>query len=329
MKRFFPKGCHNRGNHRGIREERSQALSELAILGALILLGFGAVLSYTQTMNTQQSLQMRAFRRALHKSRQMNKVVSYTIVKDAPTINVGDLFGRPDTSRAGGSATVSAIRRDPLFADPDDRDERSRREYYEINDQVYEIAPIKVRIEYEDDDYETWVPAPIRDVQYLTRKQRSGSLNKSENTSAVSTTRSGSVTAANTTILIMEDRAIFEQDYLDGLLDNVTQDPWERRFEMERSSLNLARYLELGLTLVLIAIIDQPGCSAFGLDITLEAALLASASLILSEVLGNFLNKSEGAGDAVNVDVIEGYRVSDSLTGTASFSSGSTFTVSP
>jgi len=45
--------------------KRGQALLELAILGSIILLIFGILLSYMQRQNDQQYLQMESFRRAL------------------------------------------------------------------------------------------------------------------------------------------------------------------------------------------------------------------------------------------------------------------------
>lgn len=330
QRRFFRKGS---------RPEKSQAVAELAILGALILLGFGAILAYGQMMNSQQSLQMKAFRKALDIANSRNKdkkqgyVVSYTIVKDSPTIDIKDLFGRPDTSRQVASSTVFAVRKDPLFPDLEDEDDRDSVEYYEINGQRQKVKPIKIRLKYDDgNDYETWIAAPIRDVEYSTQKARQGQLNKTENGSSISTTRSGSVTAQDTTTPILESQEAFRINYLADANDEVEQEPWEKRAKMEKLSYTLANWVAFTATVWIASFLcESPGGSCGSVCAScrpVKTTLYGAATAIVSALFSYFLGNEVASGTVEDIKIIKGYRASDSLTGTGSFSIPSeTFTI--
>ena len=315
--------------------KKSQAISELAIFGALILVAFAAVLTYIQSMNAQQSLQMKAFRRALAQSRAQDRVVSYTIVKDSPVFDIRDMFGRPDTSRQVASATVCAIVDEPLFPDPDDADDRDSAEIYEVNNQIHTIGPVKISVQYDDgNDYETWISAPIRDVEYRTLKTRTGSLSKSEGLTSISTARSGSVTAQDTTNLILESQGTFRKNYLEDAQDAVEQEPWEKRLKMERLSYDLASFLQYGLAQVLaeIGLIEFPSLCFYGeicfptcyyncIGVSLIGGLLKGAAEgLLSSLFQYAITEDVPSGRAVNVGITDGYRASDSLSRTGSFS---------
>jgi len=303
------------------RNEKSQAVSELAILGALVLLGLGVIISYGQSMNSQQSLQMKAFRRALAESRNRKQVVSYTIVRDSPGIDVKDFVGRPDTSRQVASNTLCAMKEDLGF-DPEDKTKRGSCEIYEINGQKYEIEPIKVKVYYEDGDYTAWVSAPISDVEYNTQKQRTGSLNKSENKSSISTTLSGSVTAQDITYLVLQDEETFKQQYLKDLRDGMEDDQWEKVREIDISSFSyeMAEFLA---SLIAIGVIEYfglaelAGCGPLSI---VENAILSAATIGINLLLSELLDKEPGEGEPVSVEILEGYRQRDSLSGTISFS---------
>ncbi|MCM8801116.1 MAG: hypothetical protein NC912_03775 [Candidatus Omnitrophica bacterium] len=341
----LPKGVDGKGCF--LKEDKSQnaqAISELAIIGSLILLGFATLLSYAQSMNSQQSLQMKAFRRALARSRSENKVVSYTIVKDSPVIDIKDLFGRPDTNRQVASNTICAIRKDPYFANPESKDDRESAEYYEINGNRYLIEPIKIRVRFDEDKYETWIPAPIRDVEYLTQKIRQGQLSKTESRSSISTTRSGSVTATDNTILVLEDKGIFEANYLRDLRDKVEEQPWEKKLGIETRTRNFAGLIEFLISGVASALIgkyeedlvsflgdvfgkEDLGCCG-GPSITVKAALYGGSQLILSVLLNGLFNKSTAEGRARAVDVVAGYRSRDTISGRMGFTTGGSLSAS-
>ncbi len=322
-----PKSGLSRLPLRQSSSEKSQAISELAIFGALILVAFAAVLTYIQSMNAQQSYQMKAFRRALAESRSQNKVISYTIVKDSPVFDIRDLFGRPDTSRQVASGTVFALRKDPLFPDLEDEDDRDSAEYYEINGQSQEVRPIKIKLTYDDgNDYETWIAAPIRDVEYSTQKTRQGQIAKTENRSSISTTRSGSATAQqDTTTLILQDQEAFRADYLADANDVVEQEPWEKRIKIENLSYTLANWIAfIGVIFITGLLCDQPisDCAPCQSCYTIKSVILGAISAILSALFSYFLGNDVPSGTVEDVEIVDGYPASGTytFTETGSFS---------
>lgn len=293
---------------------KSQAVSELAIFGALIIAAFAAVLSYLQSMNSQQALQMKAFRMAFKLSRQLDKEVAYTIIRDTPVVDLGDLFGRPDISRMTASSDVVAMIKDPPPKNIRDRDIA---EYYEINGQVYEVNPIKVRITYEEGDRDLWVSAPISDVEYAATKQRRGSLTKNENASSITTTPSGSVTTQTTADLILKEQASFLRDCLGDIQDNVQTETWVKEIKSEHFLYNLKSWIELTLVGLLEYFVDFPSCNISKTAST--GIILAGVSAIAKELFSYFLDAGDAYGDAVGVRVTEGYRDRDTISGSKTF----------
>lgn len=311
-----------------IKNQQSQATAELAVIGALILVAFGVVMSYVQSANIQQSLQMRAFRKALAKSHEDRKEISYTIVKDAPVIDVQDWFGRPNTSRAIVSSRVCAIPYDDFDVDIEDKDDRESLEIYEINGVQHTVEPIKVKVSYDNgDDVSMWVSAPIQDTEYRTAKTRQGGRSKNESGSSISTTTSGSVSAAATTTVFLQNQVDFLIEYLKDLQD-AAPDPWDKEFKAQRGAINWLNDLAIIVALILAGYITDTG-SECGPAVTVESALLIGIAALVSDLLMYLLPISEDEGEPVSVSVEEGYRASDALSGSRSFSTGSTFTASP
>lgn len=274
---------------------------------------------------------MRAFRKALDMSHAQGKVITYTIVKDTPMFDVGDLFGRPDASKMTASATVCAIQEEMFAPDMDDKDDRDSKEVYEINGQVREVEPIKVVVEYDNgDEIPNWIGAPIRDVGYAADKQRRGSLSKNETPASISTTRSGSVTTQETVTLILQDQSEFEQDYLTDLQDEVEEEPWQKKLEAwgDQDSQDFWFYLEFSLVLIVAAYAAETGWCDWGTGMLVGTAFMTAAALITTWVIGEVLPLNDTEDASVSgLRVEDGYRVSDALSGTGSFSTNASFNV--
>ena len=300
---------------------KSQAVSELAIFGSLIIVAFAGVLSYLQSTNSQQALQMRAFRRAIQLSRYFGQEITYTIVRDSPVFDISDPFGRPDTSRQTVSSTVAAVREDPFSADPAEIEDRASREFYNVNGRETEVYPIKVDMEYTKPDgssphtVSAWVSAPIADVEYQTQKQRRGLLSRTEGGSSILSTRTGSVTTQGATNLILEDKTTFQNNYRDSLNDKVEEEPWEKQLKNDAQLADLESFLTwLAGTLRY----SYGGYCGTGEAVTLKSVLLAAGSYAVSVILSYYL---KGSNDlAQSVDVSSGYRPRDSLNQASSFS---------
>ena len=96
------------------RNKKGQAIVELALFGSLILMGFGALLSYMQRSNEQQYVQMEAFRRALEKastyrgedSGGAGASVQYSLIETRRLPMVGADFGKNSAQTFGSSASI-------------------------------------------------------------------------------------------------------------------------------------------------------------------------------------------------------------------------------
>jgi hypothetical protein len=315
---------------------KSQALSELAIFGTLLIIGFGAVLSYVQSMNSQQSLQMEAFRKAYRLSRESDKEVSYTIIKDSPVVDVADLFGRPDTARITASADVVAMRYDPPPKDENNPDDRDNVQYYEINGQVYSVDPIKVNVRLDSGgDRDQWIAAPIADMAYRVVKQRSGAITKNENAANITTNRFGNVTVDNTTNLVLEDYNIFFNNYDRDLKDNVEPEPWERDLKSSETLYNLQSYIMAAIAAGLQGQINKwfKGHANSWCVLGQKAAmgfLYGSLIAMADEILGRLLDPNNLGEKTEGLNSISNYRGQNAVSGTKSFDdSPAAFQVTP
>ncbi len=297
---------------------KSQALSELAIFGTLIIAAFAAVLVYIQSMNSQQSLQMKAFRTAFQLSRGLNKEVSYTIIKDTPVVDFGDLFGRPDISRATASSTVVAMTKDTPTSNIRDRDSL---EFYEVNGNRQEISPIKINIVYSNGNTDAWIAAPISDVEYTTTKTRAGNITRNEGGSSITSTQTGTVSGQTTADLVLEDQATFTKNYLEDAEDNVQTEPWVKRVNTE----HVLRVFVDAIEITVIGLIERFLPIKYNCGITPNEAMgivYIGLGLITTDLLMYYLPNNAGGPDAkvVGVSIAEGYRERDSVGGSVGFS---------
>ncbi|MFA5008570.1 MAG: hypothetical protein WC546_05055 [Candidatus Omnitrophota bacterium] len=87
------------------KKSKAQAMVELAILGPLLLMAAGFVVTYVCKMNNDQFELMEAFRKAIAKAHDTNKVTSYGTWDDRRMANISEpIIGQKTTS--SGSACV-------------------------------------------------------------------------------------------------------------------------------------------------------------------------------------------------------------------------------
>ncbi len=157
---------------------KGQATTELAVFGSLILVCFAALLSYAQSLNEQQTLQMQAFRQALERAYNDNGFVSYSILKNPRTVN---LFGGLGESGRGGSSAGASV----LWCMGDVESFG----YYQINEDVLEIP----------EGTEIW------NVETTSARDYKTTESKTETYSAITTAKEARLTDALTTTLKVED----------------------------------------------------------------------------------------------------------------------------
>jgi hypothetical protein len=121
----------NKINYR--RNQAGQASIELAILSGLILIVFGALLTYGQRFDAQQQVKMETFRKALAKAYERNSAVTYTYKKDVRFCNLLGGFGEGQPSTVSSTANVMWVKGIPglQYSDGD-----TSFAFYEINNHI-------------------------------------------------------------------------------------------------------------------------------------------------------------------------------------------------
>lgn len=83
--------------------KRAQAMMEMAILGTVVLMAFGALVTYIAKLNGDQYQLMQAFRKALKHSHDDNKIVAYGTWDDRRQADVSrPIVGKKTTSSGAG-----------------------------------------------------------------------------------------------------------------------------------------------------------------------------------------------------------------------------------
>ena len=124
----------------GRQSTKGQATTEMAIFGSLIIMVFGAWLSYAQNFTEQQALQQQAFRMALRKAYADNGFVSYRITKNPRFVSPSANFAEGQRSSISAASSV-------LWS----KGEAESKSYYQINEDEIQI-PLGVVWDTQDSD---------------------------------------------------------------------------------------------------------------------------------------------------------------------------------
>lgn len=89
--------------------KKSQAMVELAVLGALFLMGVSFVVTYVAKLNNDQWTLMEAFRRGLAKAHDTNQIVSYGTWDDRRMASVQEPITGQKTPSSGSSCISWSI----------------------------------------------------------------------------------------------------------------------------------------------------------------------------------------------------------------------------
>ncbi len=253
--------------------KKSQALSELAIFGTLIVVAFAAVLFYIQSMNSQQALQMKAFRQAIALSQSLNKEVTYTIVRDTPLVDFADLIGRPSSTRQVVSSRVMAMSNDtPQRYDNPKIEDRDSYAYYDINGNVQQVLPIQISPQYPAAPVPVyvWMNPAIVDNEYTTTKRRRGGLTKTENAESISTNLNAGISTSNVTVAITQKQDIFLSQYNPEVVQTwVNWDYWEKAIYAYAMISDFIRWFQKTHPLESSTLCQPqscPSCSGSGVD---------------------------------------------------------------
>ena len=85
------------------KKKKTQAMMEMAILGPVLLIALGILVTYIVKLNGDQYQLMQAFRKALKKAHDENKAVSYGTWDDRRQADVLSRTGKRITSSGSGS----------------------------------------------------------------------------------------------------------------------------------------------------------------------------------------------------------------------------------
>jgi len=117
-----------------LNNKRGQALLELAVFGALILILFGYLLSYMQRLNDQQYVQMDTFRNALQMANygagdNKGSAIHFTKLENKRNVDLSGYYrkGAPQTNSASASV---------YWGVPESGTQVSTQSYYKINEDL-------------------------------------------------------------------------------------------------------------------------------------------------------------------------------------------------
>ena len=193
-----------------LRGKKAQATTELAIFGSLILVIFGALLSYGQRLNEEQAVAMDAFRYAVQRAGTDNGFVSYSVIRNKNLYDLMGSFLNPQSSSFSGSSTV-------LWA----KGEASNKSYYRINDDEKEMQSIKKKTGDQDedgDDIKKDYPVEVWDTETSDETGYAENYNKTEGAEGITTTQEGFLRdKIKVTLKTRYDQSTHEdtEDYID------------------------------------------------------------------------------------------------------------------
>ena len=130
------------------KRKKAQAILEIGVLGALILMVFAVLLTYIQRLNDDQYTLMNNFREALKKAHDENAIVSYTTLDDRKHLN---LYSPLQGQRAMASSSNNVHWSVPYVGT-----QPKQMMIYKINEKEYAI-PSSFKIDSIVYDYDTKV----------------------------------------------------------------------------------------------------------------------------------------------------------------------------
>jgi len=112
--------------------KKAQAIAEIAVMGMLVLIIFGTIISVGQRFDKMQETKMRAFRKALNASYIRNAPVSYTLREDSRGLDFSG-FGKGGPLSSGGYASVMWQKGAPGTTLEGDDQVKGSYAFYEVN----------------------------------------------------------------------------------------------------------------------------------------------------------------------------------------------------
>lgn len=175
------------------QEQKGQAMVELAIFGSIVLIVFGALLSYLQQLNDQQYVQMESFRRALYVANTggatakdmlpSGSVAQVTLMQNRRHVDLSGNFMKRSSQNLSSSANV-------FWAVPEAGAESKQRVYVKVNE------------DYSSDLSEE---EPIENINTASEASFSEEISRNESPQAITNTRSSVLKDSVTTTLVDKD----------------------------------------------------------------------------------------------------------------------------
>lgn len=193
--------------------EKAQTLTELAILGSLIIVAFSFLIQYSEKINRQQSYVMQTFRAALKEARSANDSASYTKVAFRRMPNVASPMELGQLQTFSGSSNVLWATGDKFHLDinnqPDGLDEEKEGvNKYQLNEGPARDVPIL-----EEGDEPREGDIKTSESNFTNAIDSTNSLVKDEGAGSIVTTKSLNARDAQTATIDIDP--------------NVDADPWE------------------------------------------------------------------------------------------------------
>lgn len=222
---------------------KAQATTELAIFGAIVIMLLGYLVSQGFIYNSRQALEMYTFRKALELSRNQEKGVDLTVMRDVFTPS---FFSALSRQRIQASASVEYNPWKVYI--PDVATDISKRQLLQINqamidkDLYFEIPPTKMVLKGED----RWSTSSIKelDAQVPVNQPSSKPGRESEYiyTTLINEGEEGkSVTKTLATTDKIEIPITFNRSpqEINKIIDDTIADDWEGEYEGNRDNVKV------------------------------------------------------------------------------------------
>lgn len=234
--------------------KKGQATTELAILGAVVMMVLAYLLQQGYIYNSRQALEMYTFRKALELSRKEQKGISLTVIRDIITPSFFTGLNRQRLMASSSIEHNPHIMYIPYEEDPEHTPSRQLVQMDEAmikNKIFFEVPPTKIKIEIRDSGEPPewqWMGSAISGIDPQTK-----SVKLTERTSEYKNVTATSEDYYQKNIAkTLETKDVIptqiEFDDEERIIENYTKDDWENEIiKVEVAKATIPKDLELTL----------------------------------------------------------------------------------
>jgi len=223
------------------RHNKGQATTELAVMGAIVLMLLGYLMQQGFIYNTRQSLEMYTFRKALELSRDEERGIDLTVIRDVISPS---FFSGLNRQRVMATTIIDYNPWMLWVANKDEPKDIGSRKFIQVNEGMiknnyfFEVPPTLAKIEpeeggsEEEEDKWKWISSAVSEIDPQTKPVKvTTKTSKYANTTTTSEDQTGSGLDKQ---LQSEDKIptiiSFERD-LAKIKDEYEKDDWDNKIK--------------------------------------------------------------------------------------------------